>query len=333
MSPGRRERPRFRAGARIRIVKDRDNGLIKVDTWGYPVTCEIASGSELLQQRIGEDNTAELEECRQKAQKEKSETQRRIRAFLYVLGTTAKRMPGVKRLRKTKGEVDPRAPVSVKQLQDHYTNEFSKYMALTSATLKVNKATYEGILGMYLSKSEARLTAALKDAEAAVYDNNSQKILRGGITLEERILEIAEVIIKSKTSSDFWGASIPSQVQARSWTVPDITWVNGVPCCRKTKWVVKYFVIVRDVVITTTLRAARDLRENLASQLRADAISKVRTMASVLVNGFRGTKNCDRLIVKEALMSHFEIIMTTRLAGAKQVLLMDKVNQLLFITR
>ncbi|GBP39341.1 hypothetical protein EVAR_24322_1 [Eumeta japonica] len=57
-------------------------------------------------------------------------------------------------------------------------------------------------------------------------------------------------------------------------------------------------------------------------------------MASVVVNGFQEPKNCDRLIVDEALMSHFgAIVMATRLAGAKEVLLMGDVNQLPFIDR
>ncbi|GBP22988.1 hypothetical protein EVAR_15662_1 [Eumeta japonica] len=42
-------------------------------------------------------------------------------------------------------------------------------------------------------------------------------------------------------------------------------------------------------------------------------------MASVLVNGFRGPKSCERLIVDEALMSHFgAIVMATWLADAKE---------------
>ncbi|GBP86487.1 hypothetical protein EVAR_53839_1 [Eumeta japonica] len=55
-----------------------------------------------------------------------------------------------------------------------------QFIALTSATLKVY--TCEGILRKYLNTSEARLTAALEDAEATACNNNSQTILRGSVS-------------------------------------------------------------------------------------------------------------------------------------------------------
>ncbi|GBP37555.1 hypothetical protein EVAR_34590_1 [Eumeta japonica] len=54
-----------------------------------------------------------------------------------------------------KEEVDPPAPVPVRQLRDHYAYAFSEFIALSSATLKVYKATCEGILGLYLNKYTA----------------------------------------------------------------------------------------------------------------------------------------------------------------------------------
>ncbi|GBP23765.1 hypothetical protein EVAR_13722_1 [Eumeta japonica] len=69
----------------------------------------------------------------------------------------------------------------------------------------------------------------------------------------------------------------------------------------------KHFEMVSDVM-TTTRKAARDLREMLAIRLGADSNSKVRMIALVLVNGFREPKSCNRLIVDEALISHFGAI-------------------------
>ncbi|GBP16048.1 hypothetical protein EVAR_94389_1 [Eumeta japonica] len=55
-------------------------------------------------------------------------------------------------------------------------------------------------------------------------------------------------------------------------------------------------------------------------------------MTSVLVKGFRRPKNCDRLIVDKALVSHFGVIgSATRFTDAKEVLLISDVNQLPFI--
>ncbi|GBP93692.1 hypothetical protein EVAR_98937_1 [Eumeta japonica] len=52
-------------------------------------------------------------------------------------------------------------------------------------------------------------------------------------------------------------------------------------------------------------RSRKRFQIKLASRLRANAISKVRTMASVLVNSYQEPKSCDRLIVDEALMESF----------------------------
>ncbi|GBP86488.1 hypothetical protein EVAR_53840_1 [Eumeta japonica] len=144
------------------------------------------------------------------------------------------------------------------------------------------------------------------------------------VALEERILEMADAIIRSKTSND----------SREERTEPDITWVNGVQDCGKITWVAKHFVTEMNVVITTALEATRNLREKLACRLEVNAISKLRKMVSVLVNGFQGLKSCDCPIVDEIFMSHFgAIVMATRLAGAKKVLLIGHVNQLSFFDR
>ncbi|GBP76845.1 hypothetical protein EVAR_49134_1 [Eumeta japonica] len=82
---------------------------------------------------------------------------------------------------------------------------------------------------------------------------------------------MAKVVTRSKLFSN----------TREDWVVPDITWVNGVPCCGKTTWVVKHFEMRRDVVITTTREAANDLREKLASRLGTDAVIIFRMMVSV----------------------------------------------------
>ncbi|GBP43376.1 hypothetical protein EVAR_34292_1 [Eumeta japonica] len=137
---------------------------------------------------------SELEKSKQRIYKEKSEYQGRICEFLGALGRAAKSLSGAKTYReqlhlKRKGrnqkvpidpkialikdqkrEVDPPAPVPVRQLRNRYANAFSEFIALTSATLKVYIAQCKGILELYLDKSEAKLTAALEDTEVGIYD-------------------------------------------------------------------------------------------------------------------------------------------------------------------
>ncbi|GBP85158.1 hypothetical protein EVAR_61003_1 [Eumeta japonica] len=227
------------------------------------------------------------------AHKENSEFHARIRAFLGALGRAAKRLPCVKYpqgantsqvkrkkptvpinpktapTRAQKGEVvDPPVPVPVRRLRDHYA--LLKFIVLTLATLKVHKATCEGILSLYQVKFEAWLTAALENAKAAIYHSDSQTILRGKmsvihmmdtlrqiarIALEERFLEMAKTVTRGKASANAW----------ENWVVPDITWVNEVLGCEKTTWVMKYLELRRAVVVTTTREAVRSLRLDVYS--------------------------------------------------------------------
>ncbi|GBP78835.1 hypothetical protein EVAR_103396_1 [Eumeta japonica] len=79
-------------------------------------------------------------------------------------------------------------------------------------------------------------------------------------------------------------------------------------------------------------RSRKRFQIKLASRLRANAISKVRTMASVLVNSYQEPKSCDRLIVDEALMESFWSHRNGHMAcGCKEAFLIGDVNQLSFI--
>ncbi|GBP43944.1 hypothetical protein EVAR_41801_1 [Eumeta japonica] len=79
------------------------------------------------------------------------------------------------------------------EVSRHTTKEICKknlqivldeFITLTSTTLKVHKATCEGMLGLYQDKSDARQMTALEDVETATYDDNdSQTILKGKISI------------------------------------------------------------------------------------------------------------------------------------------------------
>ncbi|GBP80100.1 hypothetical protein EVAR_55918_1 [Eumeta japonica] len=73
------------------------------------------------------------------------------------------------------------------------------------------------------------------------------------VALEQRILEMAKSVTRHKDFGD----------TQEDWTVPDITWVNGVSDCNKTTWTVKHFKLVKDVIITTTLEVGRNLKKSL----------------------------------------------------------------------
>ncbi|GBP72880.1 hypothetical protein EVAR_57426_1 [Eumeta japonica] len=59
------------------------------------------------------------------------------------------------------------------------------------------------------------------------------------------------------------------------WETPKITWINGVPGCGKTTWIVQEFDNKRDYIVTTTIEAAEDLKGKLANRIRAEATTKL----------------------------------------------------------
>ncbi|XP_050550003.1 uncharacterized protein LOC126910728 [Spodoptera frugiperda] len=242
---------------------------------------------------------------------------------------------------------------------------------MVRATREVNLMTCSKIMLTFQRQSEGLLRELLEEADAAVYDSATSQVIAGEMTgsymaaysatsgfvtldeeeserlgtlkfktpeddpmvvtakctrimLDEKILRMAQSVIGTAESPASQGV----------WPVPNIKWINGVPGCGKTTWVVENLDEERDVVATTTTEAAKDLREKLARRLGDRVKSKVRTMASILSNGFKPGERCYRLTVDEALMNHFgAIIMAVRLSGASEVVLVGDINQLPYIDR
>ncbi|GBP77744.1 hypothetical protein EVAR_55409_1 [Eumeta japonica] len=102
--------------------------------------------------------------------------------------------------RAQKGKVDPPAPVTVKQIRDDYANAFSKFIALTSATLKGHKATATSGL-VTLDEEQTERTERLMYITPSYYPI----VITGQCTrvvLEERILKMAKSVTRSKASGD-----------------------------------------------------------------------------------------------------------------------------------
>ncbi|KAF9416571.1 hypothetical protein HW555_006146 [Spodoptera exigua] len=269
--------------------------------------------------------------------------------------------------RADKGHVSPPTLAVNSGVTDHMKSAFLEYVAVVRATKEVHLMTCRKIMLTFQRGTEGLLGVLLKEAGAAVYDNATSQVIAGEMTgsvqrderlrgpgsgrvgthrtarfetpkgdsivvtakctrimLEDRILEMAQAIS---------GTAEPPALQG-GWAVPKIQWVNGVPGCGKTTWVVSHFNEEEDVVATTTTEAAKDLREKLAHRLGQRTRTRVRTMASILSNGFRAHDKCHRIIVDEALMNHFgAIVMAARLSGASEVVLVGDVNQLPFLDR
>ncbi|XP_050563196.1 uncharacterized protein LOC118276113 isoform X1 [Spodoptera frugiperda] len=256
--------------------------------------------------------------------------------------------------------------------RDHLINAFLEFVAVIEATKQVNLRNCEAILQTYLQGNELILDDRLEAAEAVIYDNNTSRVLRGTsisrsmaaynatagfvsldekesnrcgvvkfktppndslvvvakctrIMLDDGILEMAKSISESG----------PDGITFESWCTPRFHWTNGVPGCGKTTWIVDQFDADKDLIVTTTTEAANDLRGKLSCRFGGLLVkSRVRTMASILVNGLKGRESCTRLMVDEALMNHFgAVVMAARITLAKEVLLIGDINQLPFIDR
>ncbi|GBP86162.1 hypothetical protein EVAR_57866_1 [Eumeta japonica] len=145
------------------------------------------------------------------------------------------------------------------------------------------------------------------------------------VALEERILRTMKKL--SKENDQDYSETFTD------WETPKITWINGVPGCGKTTWIVQEFDNKRDCIVTATIEAAEDLKRKLANRIGAEATTRVRTMASVLVNGFKEHTH-NRLLIDEAMMNHFGAIITAALlAKAKELLLIGDINQIPHIDR
>lgn len=280
--------------------------------------------------------------------------------------------PRPTRTKAQKGQVSPPSLIPVTSARDHAVNAFLEFQAVTKATRLVNLAICKDILQPTCQSrlNLSLLDGKLEEAGAAIYNNDNGQIIKGvmsgrymaaysasggfvaldegetrrtqrlkfstpagdpvvvtarctRIMLDDRVLEMMNIISGESAVGRCW----------ESWVMPKFTWVNGVPGCGKTARVVGIFDENNDLIVTTTVEAAKELRSKLAHKVKGHANKKVRTMASVLANGVQG-RGCYRLMVDEALMNHFgAIIMAARLSEAREVVLFGDVNQLPYIDR
>ncbi|XP_072948186.1 uncharacterized protein [Epargyreus clarus] len=266
-----------------------------------------------------------------------------------------------------KGLVEPPNLRDAKNPLDHIINAFLEFKALTVATMEDNRRTCDNILQSFLQDDQKLLKERLEKSEAAIYDNNtSQNIMgeetsrhmaaysatRGFIARDEEeskrtgrekfctppddpiivIARCTRIMLDDKILAMADSLSGEHGITPDTWEVPKLTWVNGVPGCGKSTWIVDHYREGKDLIITTTTEAARDLRTRLIHRTGTYAQKRVRTMASLLVNG--SEKSYERLLIDEALMNHFgAIVMAIRLTGATEALLAGDINQLPYIER
>lgn len=263
------------------------------------------------------------------------------------------------------GLVEPPDLVEPRTMADHLSNALLEYKAVLRATLVVKADICKTIMQAFVKGKERELDRELEKSDAAVYDNNTSRVLRGKLAgeymaaynntngfvplceensrqAERPVFETPPndpIVVVAKCTRVMLEERILDKAESLSERIgtsgtPKITWINGVPGCGKTTWVINNIKGGEDVVTTTTTEALRDMREKLAPKMGTAVNTRVRTMASLLVNGWTGDGACSRVIIDEALMSHFgAVVMAAKLTGAKEILLLGDYNQLPYIDR
>ncbi|GBP79434.1 RNA replication protein [Eumeta japonica] len=212
--------------------------------------------------------------------------------------------------RSETGEVKPPVVMPVENPKDHMRNAFLEFAALTIAIQDISTNRQR--------KPQTRPNTKLRKR------SNSGNDQRHKGSLGRKNPENDEKL--SKENDQDYSETFTD------WETPKITWINGVPGCGKTTWIVQEFD-KRDCIVTATIEAAEDLKRKLANRIGAEATTRVRTMASVLVNGFKEHTH-NRLLIDEAMMNHFGAIITAALlAKAKELLLIGDINQIPHIDR
>ncbi|GBP90802.1 hypothetical protein EVAR_102484_1 [Eumeta japonica] len=206
-----------------------------------------------------------------------------------------------------------------------YNNKSSQYIF---GDARQNMAAYNDTCGLvYLDEQATKIT---EKAKYKILENNPivEMTRDTKVALEERILRTMWKL--SKENDQDYSETFTD------WETPKITWINGVPECGKTTWIIQEFDKKRDCIVTTTIEAAEDLLRKLANSIllaRAEATTRVRTMASILVNGFKEQTH-NHLLIDEAMMNHFGAIITAAmLTKAKELLLIGDINQISHIDR
>lgn len=272
--------------------------------------------------------------------------------------------------RAEKGQVEPPQLLQASTPQEHMQNAFIEYESVLKANMTVYTDTCKDILEAYRGKTvlmNRLLKQRIKEADATIYDSDKATVLAGSaicrnmvaynatngfVTMDQFELretgtirfdtpEYDPIVVTTRDTKTMLDDRILNRARSmssESWDAPRITWVNGVPGCGKTTWIINHFNPGHDIIITTTTEAAKDVRERLSKTLETNTKTSVRTLASVLVNGIGGTDTdenlCKRLIVDEALMNHFgAIVMAARIAKANELILIGDVNQLPYIDR
>jgi hypothetical protein len=128
-----------------------------------------------------------------------------------------------------------------------------------------------------------------------------------------------------------------SKINISSCTPPNIKWYDGVPGCGKTYKIIKQHVPGRDLVLTQTRAAIKDIRKAIVNEYGTAhneiLYKNYRTVASYVINQSHN-KIYDRVFIDEAVLMHAGYVgFVAKLSGASEVMLFGDSKQIPYIER
>ncbi|GBP21015.1 hypothetical protein EVAR_11046_1 [Eumeta japonica] len=296
-----------------------------IDSWGHPVKDpEEMSGSERLRKQIQAEKETKHREAKELAREQRPRPQKRVfdnrgqgKASTSKKITNDSPKSSPKPTKADLGEVKPPSLCLSRTERPH-----EERLPRLKRKLEENEGTiYNNKSSQYILGDARQNMAAYNDTCGLVYLDEQATKITGKAKYETP--ENDPIVENDQDYSETF----------TDWETPKITWINGVPGCGKTTWIVQEFDNKRDCIVTATIEAAEDLKRKLANRIGAEATTRVRTMASILVNGFKEHTH-NRLLIDEAMMNHFGAIITAALlAKAKELLLIGDINQIPHIDR
>lgn len=126
------------------------------------------------------------------------------------------------------------------------------------------------------------------------------------------------------------------EIDISKCTMPTLQWIDGVPGCGKTTFIVNKHNPGKDLILTQTRAGVSDVRAAAAKRFGPEIEKRLnidyRTVSSFIING--SDKTYERVFVDEALLMHAGYLgYITQLSGANTILLLGDSNQIPYIER
>lgn len=242
---------------------------------------------------------------------------------------------------------------------ERYINTMIDLRNLLEKADAENAKIYKGILKNICEDVSNRTIGAVKKKDMNIFDNVMKKFLfktdtlyRMGYSLEEggKYVEFVEKENKFKTTEKYILVTRDTELMLDGELIskinkihinkprfPQISWIEGVPGCGKSTYIIRKHSPGKDLVLTQTRASIKDIRDsvsakyasqNIPIQLRMD----YRTVASYIINN--PGKKYEKVYIDEGLMMHAGYIgFIAELSGAVEIIVVGDSNQIPYIER